>query len=68
MSDLDDEIEEMMKQLAENFNTADEEQVTENSYRFKGKRSEMRKDILMMKSINRGEKGRLYTKKKAGFD
>lgn len=71
MSDtFKEEIEEMTKLLKESFGVADSETVTENSYSFKGKKSEMREDIAFMKALEREESngGRLYLKNKHGFD
>lgn len=61
------ELDEMLQSLKENFGIAEEEQVTENSYRFKNRNKQMQEDYLFVDAVeNKSE--RMYVKDKLGFD
>lgn len=65
----DEDLEEMLSKLKEEFGTSDSESVTENSYSFSGKHKEMREDLMFLEGMKKERQtGRLYIKSKWGFD
>lgn len=65
--DSDELIEQMLKKITDEFGTAEEETVTENSYNFKNRTSNMQNDLMFIQEQNE-KRDRVYTKKKYGYD
>ena len=66
-TDSDELIEQMLKKITDEFGIAEEETVTENSYNFKNRTSNMQNDLIFIQEQNE-KRDRVYTKKKYGYD
>ena len=60
-------IEEMLGKIVEEFGTAEEENITENSYSFKNRTANMQNDLEYIQG-NVARTSRIYTKHKLGYD
>ena len=67
MENVDTLIQEMLNKITEEFGTAEEEIITENSYKFKNRTANMQNDLDFIQS-NVARSERIYVKHKLGYD
>lgn len=67
MENVDTLIQEMLNKITEEFGTAEEETITENTYKFKNRTANMQNDLEFIQS-NVAKSERIYSKHKLGYD